>query len=155
MFTATNSTKSPTSCSTCTPNTSTLPPCLNVFAMSVSTDSPAPFSKVSESPTGLLQRSSTAGNSTPTPDRPGKTLWMTFTLNGLQCNSPANAKNPTFSSGSVSNNSAKETPQDCSTTKYHSQLDGDTVATCSASQTMRRNAIAFCGPSLTLTKTER
>jgi len=155
MFTATNSTKSPTSCYTCTPNTSIPPPCLNVFAMSVSIDSPAPCSRVSEFPTGLHPRSNTVGNSTPTPDRPGKTLWMTFTLNGLLCNSLVSAKNPTFSSGCVSNNGAKVTPQDCSTTKFPSQLDGDTVATCSTSQTMKRNAIAFCGRSLTLIKTDK
>src|SRR5450830_89422 len=130
MFTATNSTKSPTSCFTCMPNTFTPPPYSNEYVMSVSTDSLVVCLKDLKSLTGLLPRSNMAGNSTPTPDRPGKTQWMTSTQNGPLCNSPVSAKNPTFCSGSVLNNSVRVSLQGCSTTKFLLPLDGDTVDTC-------------------------
>lgn len=126
---ATSSIKSHIFNSTSMLNTSTQRPSSKELEMSTSIEDQELSSRVSESQIGLLLRKDTVGNSTLTQDKLGKTLFMTSTQNGLPCNSLVRDKSQTLLNGSDSNNGVRVYPQDCSTTKYQSQLMPDTVVT--------------------------
>ena len=133
-------------------NTSTQPPSSNVFVMFVSTETHAPCSRVSKYPTGQLPKKNTDGSSTPTLDKHGPMLCTISTQNGLLCNLQVNVKNQTFCNGSDLNNGVVVSPQDFSTTKFHSQPDGDTAVTCSMIKTTNVSVTEFSTHSLTVIK---
>jgi hypothetical protein len=120
--------------------------------MFVSTETHAPFSRVSRYQTGQLPKNNTDGSSTLTPDKPGPTLCTISTQNGLLCNSQENVKNQMFFNGSDLNNGVVVSPQDFSTMKSHSQPDGDTAATCSMIKTTNVSVTEFSTHSLTVIK---
>ncbi len=117
----TNSTRSPIFNSTSTDSTSTPKPFSKELEMSTSTEDPELSSRVSKYLIGPPLRRDTAGNSTPTQDKLGKTPCTTSTLNGLLLNSQEKDKSQTLLNGSDLSNGERVTLQDFSTMKYPSQ----------------------------------
>merc|ERR1740130_436260 len=151
-YTATNSTRSLISCITCTPSTSTPIPCSSVSVTSDSTDNPVPSSRDSKSPTGLLPRSTMAGNTMLTPELPGTTPCTISTPSGLPCNSKVSpARSLTPFNGSETSNSERDSPPDFSTTRSPSLLGTAMVATCSRTTSLMPRETRSSTPSHTLT----
>lgn len=95
--------------------------------MFLSTEDLELSSRVSRFQTGPPLKRETDGKLMPTLDKPGIMPWLTWVLNGLQCNSGERDKNQTLLNGSDLSNSVRELPQDFSTMRCHTQPGWDTT----------------------------
>ena len=155
MCTLTNSTRSLTSCTTSIRSTSTQTLSSNAPEMLLSTADQELSSRDSQSPTGQKQKTLVAGKPMNTHVKHGITLCMTCILNGHHNQISLSVKIQTFSNGCAGKVMAKEILPDCSKTKFHNQPGGDTLATCSKIQMMKKKGIVFYTRSPTRTKTNQ